>query len=82
MSPAPVLVCSSSGPLPGGPVMSPVKCLDIFFKLEVVAVKGNVFHTFCHASFEETFNLKKCSPVFAFSDIYSLQCFLIYIKPS
>lgn len=40
--------------------MSPIKCLDIFFKLE--AGRGAVFFpSFCHTSFKETFNLKKYS---------------------
>ena len=60
--PASVLVYLSSGLLPGGPVMSPIKRLDIFFKL--YAWGGFFFfffHSFCRASFKETFNLKKCS---------------------
>lgn len=48
------LVCCQEAQL----CMSHIKCFDIFFKL---LAGGCFFTSCCQASFEETFNLKKCS---------------------
>lgn len=71
MSSASVLVCLSSGLLPEGPVMSPIKCLGIFFKLEA----GGLFFLLSVMHLLRRHSSEKMQPGYVFGDIYIRQCF-------
>lgn len=74
MCSASVLRLLGSGPLPGGPVMSPIKCLDVFVKLE--AGEGAFLSLISVVHYFRTHSSEKCSlsisfVIFIFGSVFS-----------